>query len=287
MNTLNIIEFLKFSSLRITEIMYNPLGGSDYEYIELKNIGNSDINLNGIQFVNGIEYEFGDISLMPDETVVLVSNLDAFASRYGELKYLVDQYEGRLSNGGENLVLQLPDPYPFTMCRLVYKDGWYKKTDGEGFALELIESSTNEVDYNSRDAWSVSDWLGSPHGVVLTESYEMWAEQNNTGAPYDDDDDDGLNNAMEYVLGKSSNDFNQMDEPRYDSDEGQVVWAIETRLIANEYSLILESSDDLNRWDELIMDHVIVSPLIMRSEIRLPKSISRRFLRLRLVEKND
>ena len=37
----------------------------------------------------------------------------------------------------------------------------------------------------------------------------MWAEQNNTGAPYDDDDDDGLNNAMEYVLGKSSNDLNR------------------------------------------------------------------------------
>ena len=79
------------SSLRITEIMYNPLGGSDYEYIELKNIGDSDINLNGVQFVNGIEYEFGDVSLMPNETVVLVSNIEAFTSRYGELKYLADQ----------------------------------------------------------------------------------------------------------------------------------------------------------------------------------------------------
>ncbi len=275
------------SSLRITEIMYNPFGGSDYEYIELKNIGDSDINLNGVQFVNGIEYEFGDVSLMPNETVVLVSNIEAFTSRYGELKYLVDQYEGRLNNGGESLILQLPDPYPFMMYRLVYKDDWYKKTDGEGFALEWIHSSSNEIEYNSRDAWGFSDWLGSPHGVVLAESYEMWSERHNAGAPDADDDGDGLNNAMEYVLGKSSIEFNQMDAPQYDSGKSQVVWAVETRLIANEYSLVLESSDDLNRWDELTMDNVIVSPLMIRREIRLPKSIKRRFLRMRVVKKND
>ncbi|HAA87205.1 MAG TPA: hypothetical protein DCE22_03055, partial [Verrucomicrobiales bacterium] len=139
---------------------------------------------------------------------------------------------------------------------------------GEGFALEWIHSSSNEIEYNSRDAWGFSDWLGSPHGVVLAESYEMWSERHNAGAPDADDDGDGLNNAMEYVLGKSSIEFNQMDAPQYDSGKSQVVWAVETRLIANEYSLVLESSDDLNRWDELTMDNVIVSPLMIRREIR-------------------
>jgi len=276
-----------YKSLRITEIMYNPFGGSDYEYIELKNIGDSDINLNGLRFVKGIEYKFGEALLMPNETMVLVSNLEAFTSRYGELKYLVDQYEGRLSNGGENLILQLPDPYPFTMCRLDFKDDWYLRTDGEGFALELIEPSANRVDYNSRESWFVGSWLGNPHGVVLKESYETWSTENNVGVPYDDDDGDGLNNAMEYVLGKSPENFNQIDAPRYESVNGEVVWELETRLIADEYRIILEFSDDLEQWKELSMNNVNVGPLRRRSEIRLPASIQRGFLRLRLVEGND
>ena len=38
---------LDFSHLKITEIMVNPTGGSDYEFIELKNIGPSPLSRSG------------------------------------------------------------------------------------------------------------------------------------------------------------------------------------------------------------------------------------------------
>ena len=35
------------SPLRITEIMYNPIGGDAYEYIEIQNVGSTAINIGG------------------------------------------------------------------------------------------------------------------------------------------------------------------------------------------------------------------------------------------------
>ncbi|MCD6394424.1 MAG: lamin tail domain-containing protein, partial [Planctomycetes bacterium] len=64
--------------LRITEIMYHPtdptqaekdaagdqtLIDEDFEFIELKNIGTSAINLNLVHFTDGIDFTFGDYSL--------------------------------------------------------------------------------------------------------------------------------------------------------------------------------------------------------------------------------
>ena len=45
------------SQLRITEIMYHPEGGDDYEFVELSNIGDTAIDLSGA-FFEGIEFTF-------------------------------------------------------------------------------------------------------------------------------------------------------------------------------------------------------------------------------------
>jgi hypothetical protein len=53
--------FVTTPSLRITELMYHPAPGpnpdvtdsDDYEYIELKNVGATALNLTGIHFENG------------------------------------------------------------------------------------------------------------------------------------------------------------------------------------------------------------------------------------------
>ena len=41
-------------SLSVSEIMYNPIGGDDYEYIELINAGTANINLNRAQIDRGV-----------------------------------------------------------------------------------------------------------------------------------------------------------------------------------------------------------------------------------------
>lgn len=271
-----------YNSLRIIEIMYNPLGGSEYEFIELQNVGDETLNLNGISFVKGIEYTFDEILLSPKESVVLASNLNAFTSRYGEVNHLIDEYAGRLNNGGEELILQLPDPYPFNMVRFSFNDQWYSQTDGEGHSLELRDLTIDPSNYNSRKSWVIGSYLGSPHGIILEETYKMWSDENKVGLPYGDDDGDGLINALEYVLGGGVEGFDQIELPRFDIEMNAMIWEIGTRLAANDYRVIFEYSDDLKQWNELPSDQVKIGSLMRNNVVRLPSISKKAFLRLRL-----
>ena len=75
--------------LQITEIMYNPLGGSDYEFIELKNVSNIAIDLAHLSFT-GIDFTFpaDTPSLAPQSFAVLVRNPIAFSERYPDVQFL-------------------------------------------------------------------------------------------------------------------------------------------------------------------------------------------------------
>lgn len=276
-----------YNSLRITEIMYNPLGGSEYEYIELQNIGDETVNLKGLKFVEGIKYIFDEILLAPKESIILTSDLNAFTSRYGEMDFLIDQYAGRLSNGGEELALQFPEPYPFKICKFSFNDGWYSQTDGKGYPLELIDLSTDLASYNDRESWGVGSYLGSPHGILLEESYKMWSDAKKTGSPNEDDDGDGLINALEYVLGGNPHEFDRIGSPRYVFEINAMEWEVSTRLAATDYRLIFEFSDDLKQWNELPSGQIVVESLSRKNVIYLPVSSGKKFLRLRIVNEFD
>ena len=58
--------------------MYKPLGGSDFEYIELKNIHRLD--LTKVRFTNGIEHTFQPKTLRAGATLVLANDSTAFES---------------------------------------------------------------------------------------------------------------------------------------------------------------------------------------------------------------
>ncbi|MBN1674974.1 MAG: chitobiase/beta-hexosaminidase C-terminal domain-containing protein, partial [Kiritimatiellae bacterium] len=71
-----------YSKLRITEIMYNPLGGSDFEFVELKNTGASARGLSEMTF-KGLRYTFPPgAELEAGQTLLLVNNAAAFTNRY-------------------------------------------------------------------------------------------------------------------------------------------------------------------------------------------------------------
>ena len=48
--------------LRITELMYDPAGGSDYEFIELKNTGTETLDLSNVSFTDGVDFAFSMMS---------------------------------------------------------------------------------------------------------------------------------------------------------------------------------------------------------------------------------
>ncbi len=168
-------------SLRITEIMYNPPEPTegpylkdDFEFIEMKNIGNADISLPGIQFVEGIAFSYPAsasettsvalTTLSPGQYIVLARNIAAFQSRYGADIPVAGPYSGQLSDKGETLWLQ--DARGNTIHRFTYGDSgdWPGRADGNGSSLEALSSVwTKPANYDLPASWrSSAEFAGSP-----------------------------------------------------------------------------------------------------------------------------
>jgi len=132
-------------NLRITEIMYHPQDRNDpndpnEEFIELKNIGSTAVNLNLVKFTNGIDFTFGDIELAPDDHVVVVKEREAFEAAQPDFSgLLAGEYSGSLSNAGEKIELQ--DAAGQTILEFQYDDDWREVTDGQGHSLTIIDAA--------------------------------------------------------------------------------------------------------------------------------------------------
>jgi hypothetical protein len=151
--------------LRITEIMYNPALGQGYEFIELQNISGKALDLTGVRIEGGIDFTFGPMMLGPGEYVVVVENLAAFESRYGGLVNVAGQYDGRLSNGGEELDALLPAPYDSAALRFAYDDQWYPLTDGSGYSLVIVDPEADPSSWMEPESWQTSLLLGGSPGA--------------------------------------------------------------------------------------------------------------------------
>jgi hypothetical protein len=142
--------------------MYNP-EDPNTEYIELKNVGAETINLNLVKFTNGIDFAFTSMELASYEHVVVVQDLQAFETRYGQRINTAGQYSGRLNNAGERI--RLEDAVGQTILDFDYSDGWRSITDGDGFSLTVIDPvNTASYDWNEKDSWRSSAYLGGSPG---------------------------------------------------------------------------------------------------------------------------
>src|SRR3990172_4582266 len=133
----------QLAGLRITELMYHDPSGSNFDYIELQNISDTAIKLDGLRFLDGILFEFPAGQLNPDEYVVVVGNLTSFRSRYGYSARVAGEYTGALSGGGEKIVLSLAWPLEAAIMRFEYSDAWYPATDGGGQSLHINDATAH------------------------------------------------------------------------------------------------------------------------------------------------
>jgi len=167
--------------LRITEVMYNPaappagdpIDNEEFEFIELMNIGDENLDLSSVSFVDGIAFDFstgGITNLGPGEFVLVVRNRAAFESRYGtNLSHrIAGEYSGKLSNNGENVTLE--DFWNSTIVQFEYNDGrgWPLSPDGGGHSLvpldsALIDEPAGSLNYGGN--WRASTYIGGSPGA--------------------------------------------------------------------------------------------------------------------------
>ena len=151
-------------TLRISEVMYHPENGNE-EFVELVNIGQDPINLNFVRFTNGIDFTFGDLTLSPSQTVLIVRDLAAFEAAYGTQLNVAGQYEKNLNNGGDRLELQ--NALGQTILDFRYEDDWYPATDGSGYSLEVSDVWTAEPSqFSEFTTWRQSVHADGSPGTV-------------------------------------------------------------------------------------------------------------------------
>ena len=146
---------LLMDNLRITEMMYNPPGGSTApEYIELKNISATQtLDLSSIQFVNGITFQFAPGTMLAPGAFIVISSAPQaiFLATYPGAPY-GGTYTGRLDNSGERVRMEI-DGYQLGILDFTFSDAWYPKTDGQGAALEIINPLAARGTWNDKPSW--------------------------------------------------------------------------------------------------------------------------------------
>jgi hypothetical protein len=149
-------------NLVVSEIMYEPIDGDPYEFIELLNIGANRLDLTGARFANGITFTFGPTLLEPGERIVLAKDWVAFASRYGTegIRVAPSPYSGRLNNDGEQLVLVDKDNRQVFGFGYGTGGDWPQRARGGGSSIELV-SVRGAMDDPAN--WRAStEYAGSP-----------------------------------------------------------------------------------------------------------------------------
>jgi hypothetical protein len=149
--------------LRITEIMYHPLAPppgntndqDNYEFLEVKNIGASPLNVNRFRLRGGLDFSFPNEILAPGEQAVIVRHLAAFRERYGSGPRVLGVYtEDNLANDGDRLILEGGVREP--ILNFEYDDGWYPATDGHGFSLQIVDDGAPTASWGLKASWRPS-----------------------------------------------------------------------------------------------------------------------------------
>ena len=141
-------------SLLITELHYHPAqptsdeikagfdNANDFEFMEIHNAGVSTIDLQGVRFIDGIQFGFiaSPIKkLLGGQFLLMVKDRKAFEKRYGPGLPIAGEYSGQLANNGERI--EAVNGSGETILELNYgtKKPWPEDADARGGSMEIID----------------------------------------------------------------------------------------------------------------------------------------------------
>jgi len=211
--------------LVISEVNYNPLppqgsselavanGPSDFEFIELLNVSDKNLELQGAQLspqvigdhLEGVSFTFAEGAVIsPGGRIVIVANLNAFLARYPTTpnNVIFGEFSGSLGNSGEWIRLQNSEGVILASFRYNDTDPWPLQADGQGSTLQLT-NLRGDIDYSNPLNWASFNLNGSP-GIIESTPF--------LGAADADSDLDGSTALLEYYVGSSDNTPNTIDQ---------------------------------------------------------------------------
>ncbi|HUF62989.1 MAG TPA: CotH kinase family protein, partial [Verrucomicrobiales bacterium] len=262
------------ANLLVSEIMYHPADPSPeeraagfddaelFEFLELHNPSARPVSVGEVRFSNGIRFDFlrsSTPSIPPGGYLVVVSDPEAFAARYGASRPIAGSYEGNLRNSGETLTIEASG---ITLMTIDFSDAWFPATDGEGYSLVLRDRHAPPSDWSTATAWRQSGLLhGSPGWAEDSGGYSDWLVQHFSPAERDDPaltgpaadpDGDGGANFVEYALGLDPRTPDPASLPTLHFSTGNGLrlaeLVFERPLDRTDIRFELQSSADLRTW---------------------------------------
>ncbi len=147
----------------INEIHYHhPTDNPDYEYIELFNRGDAEVDLGGWQFTAGVDFTFPSGAVLgSQEYLVVCRNAAAVQQTYGLSPQIVlGNYSGQLDNGGEKVILANSEGLPIDYVKYSDCDPWSVLADGLGSSIECVNPSyDNQRALNWRASLTEAQWV--------------------------------------------------------------------------------------------------------------------------------
>ncbi|MFN2251130.1 MAG: lamin tail domain-containing protein [Anaerolineae bacterium] len=158
--------------LRVSEIMYNPPGGSDFEFLELESLESAGIDLSGFGITDAVTFTFpSGVTVGPRGHVVIAKDTDALGLRYPGVD-AAGEYDGKLDNGGDTITVSAPDG--MVVAEVQYDDDgfWPLSPDGMGYSLVPLGSGSlrmpaaGALNDSDPESWRASAQVGGSPGIA-------------------------------------------------------------------------------------------------------------------------
>lgn len=188
----------------INELMFNPPGGSDDEFIELHNPGAAAVDLGGWRLESGVAFDFPAGTTLPAGGYLVVARQAArLRTNYAQLTAAncIGDYVGSLANGGDTVTLSRPDLVVSTAAdgarttnvvhvavnEVTYGEGgrWGRWADGGGSSLELTDPRADnrlaanwaDSDESAKAPWTIIEATGTlDHGVGVVDQLQVFLQ---------------------------------------------------------------------------------------------------------------
>ncbi len=173
----------------VSEIHYNPAEtdrgasrgdpsiehlGWHREFIELHNPRPEELDLSGYTFADGIQYTFPSGTVLAGHDYVVIAREPEHTFWSERQLDPFGPYEGKLSNGGETIVLQRPDRTTVVSLRYDDESPWPRGPDGYGSSLERIAPELPPNDFHSwRGSLAVDGTPGESNSVRNVPSHPI------------------------------------------------------------------------------------------------------------------
>lgn len=207
-------------SLVISEVNYHPgptsqaerdagfLDSDLFEWIEIKNAGAQPVDLTGIRFTKGLDFDFPAGRTIPAGGFALVvKDLNAFHQRYGTShdSLIAGTFAAdNLRNSGEEIKLSYGAGTEVRAFTYTDTDPWPAAADGSGATL-VLKNPNSFPDHTLPENWRASNVPnGTPGADETGLTYAAWAAAYpNASDPNADSDSDGLTNRLEYAFNQN------------------------------------------------------------------------------------